>query len=306
MIKLVVWSFEGTLALRRGSWCAAILEAARQVELDLDADALACELASALPWHTPLHAHCHLSSADLWWDHVNSSLQNACERSGVDFATAGKVARRVRQIYCNPAAWALFPEVVGSLRRLADAGWSHSMLANAVPELDEIVMALGIRASFCEVVSSAVSGYEKPHWKAYRAALNTVAPGALVWMVGSDAGADISDVAVPGFRTLLVRISSRATPYCVTSLSEAADIIEASDSSDTTCRLQSRSPLMWHGATRSAEQQPVTSTDLATEPVAGDWIRSDAASIPMVTAPRKAGVQPPVGMRNASGNQEFP
>lgn len=64
------------------------------------------------------------------------------------------------------------------------------MVSNHVPELQEIVDALGIGRVFHAVLSSGVIGYEKPHARMFEAALELTVPGAPVWMVGDSVEAD--------------------------------------------------------------------------------------------------------------------
>lgn len=76
-------------------------------------------------------------------------------------------------------------------------------------------------------LSSAAIGYEKPHPRSFRIALEAAQNPANVWMVGDNPIADIAGAEAVGIPAILVR---RPRPdgirYYATDLWEAARIIE--------------------------------------------------------------------------------
>src|SRR4029079_13965159 len=93
------------------------------------------------------------------------------------------------------------------------AGWTHAILSNHVPELRQIVGALGLD-DVVELVSwSAETGYEKPHAQAYASVLDRLRP-AEAWMVGDNVVADVLGAEAVGLPAVLVRRPDpRATRY---------------------------------------------------------------------------------------------
>jgi putative hydrolase of the HAD superfamily len=102
----------------------------------------------------------------------------------------------------------LFDDTVPTLARLSQAGWTHAILSNHVPELRQIVAGLGLEdlvAVAVAVVScSAETGYEKPHAQAFAPVLNRFSPDE-AWMVGDNVVADVLGAEAVGIPAVLVR-----------------------------------------------------------------------------------------------------
>ena len=63
-----------------------------------------------------------------------------------------------------------------ALSALAEAGWTHAVLSNHVPELADLIEALGLTSHFARVFNSADIGVEKPNPEAFRIALDAMGP----------------------------------------------------------------------------------------------------------------------------------
>jgi putative hydrolase of the HAD superfamily len=96
---------------------------------------------------------------------------------------------------------------------------SNAILSNHVPELPELVGALGIAPYVDAVFTSALTGFEKPHPEAFRYALRAFGDPQHVWMVGDSPTADVQGAEALGLRAILVRGEAVA---------EAAAVIAAS------------------------------------------------------------------------------
>ena len=105
----------------------------------------------------------------------------------------------------DSSSYRLHPETGSVLELLGRAGWRQAILSNHVPELADIVKALGIATQFEAVLSSGNLGYEKPHPAIYRAALDRLKPLARVWMVGDNLVADALGARNAGISSILVR-----------------------------------------------------------------------------------------------------
>ena len=209
MTGIVLWDFDGTLAERPGLWRACLLEVLREEEPDVDvgADVFIPALRDRFPWHRPDEAHLDLCDGEAWWGQIVPLLAEAYEAAGVQPDRARALASRARARYVDPTVgWRLFDDTVPALSKLGHAGWRNAVLSNHVPELDHLVAGLGLDRYVEAVVCSALTGYEKPHARAFATALErTRSNGEPVWMVGDNPEADVAGARRAGLRAVLVR-----------------------------------------------------------------------------------------------------
>jgi putative hydrolase of the HAD superfamily len=208
---IVLWDFDGTLAERPGMWRGCLLEVLREEEpgVDADADVFIPALRDRFPWHRPDEAHLDLCEGEAWWGRVLPLLAEAYEASGMQPERARELAALARARYVDPTVgWRLFDDTLPALSKLADAGWRHAVLSNHVPELDRLVSGLGLDPYVETVVCSARTGYEKPHARAFAAALQLRRNGEPAWMVGDNPEADIAGARRAGLSAVLVRRNS--------------------------------------------------------------------------------------------------
>jgi putative hydrolase of the HAD superfamily len=165
MTWLAIWDFDGTLAQRRGETGWSRL------------------LVEVLDLEEPGHPH----KREAFREHL---------RNGFPWHT---------RLYVDPSVgWRLFDDVLPVLGRMRDAGWTHAILSNHVPELRAIVSALGLDPLVSTLVCSAETGYEKPHPRAFAALLDDVDAGRAV-MVGDNVVADVLGAEAVGIPAILVR-----------------------------------------------------------------------------------------------------
>jgi putative hydrolase of the HAD superfamily len=203
----ILWDFDGTLAVRAArKWSRCLVEALATVDPDhgLTGPDLAPGLRDGFPWHRPEDGHPHLDSPDAWWNALQPMLCAAYVRAGVDARVAARAARAVRSRYIDPAQWIVFPDTVAVLEELAAAGWTHVVVSNHVPELEDLMGMLGLSRHFTAVVNSAVLGWEKPNRRVFEAALDRVGHPRRVWMVGDNPVADIAGAGALGIPGILV------------------------------------------------------------------------------------------------------
>jgi len=208
-VRLLIWDFDGTLAHRRGEtgWSILLAEAldAEEPGHGHSADTFRPHLREGFPWHRPEVAHPELCEPEAWWASVRPQLGRAYEAAGYPPARALELAEAARRLYVEPdVGWELFEDTLPTLARLSQAGWTHAILSNHVPELREIVAALGLHAVVALVSCSAETGYEKPHAEAFASVLDQLRP-AEAWMVGDNIVADVLGAEALGIPAVLVR-----------------------------------------------------------------------------------------------------
>jgi putative hydrolase of the HAD superfamily len=133
--------------------------------------------------------------------------------------------QQFRARLCDSRAWRLYDDAIPTLTRLAAQGWSHQILSNHVPELGDLVRALGLAQVVQAVHCSALTGYEKPHPEAFRGALRAFPPDADVWMVGDNLEADVLGAEACGIRAILVRGADARAARCTEGLSGVERIL---------------------------------------------------------------------------------
>jgi FMN phosphatase YigB (HAD superfamily) len=217
-VRLLIWDFDGTLAHRRGEtgWSILLAEALEAEEPGdgHSADVFRPHLRDGFPWHRPDVAHSELCEPEAWWASVRPQLARAYEAVGYAPARALELADAARRLYVDPGVgWELFEDTLPVLERLAQAGWTHAVLSNHVPELRQIVAGLGLDGTVALISCSAETGYEKPHPQAFASVLEPFGP-AEAWMVGDNVVADVLGAETLGIPAVLVRRPDpRATRY---------------------------------------------------------------------------------------------
>ena len=220
--RVVMWDFDGTLGARvatvrgvrgvrggvRGAlWAQTLVEVLdeRMPSHGVAVGDLRPHLQSRFPWHEPERVHTDLGTADEWWARYTPIFAGAFEAVGLPTPLAAALADGVRGRYLAPSSWRLFPDTIPVLRKLSDAGWDHVILSNHVPELENLVDALGLSEVVLATVCSAVIGYEKPHREAFRIAREVAGKPTELWMVGDNPQADVLGAEQVGIPAILVR-----------------------------------------------------------------------------------------------------
>jgi putative hydrolase of the HAD superfamily len=227
--KYVLWDFDGTLAHRPGQWTdtvMSVLRAAASAE-GVDRETVRPVMNAGFPWHAPDIIRVANQPADEWWRQLEPMLARAFRSVGrVSDDRATELARQVRGTYLDPAAWVVYDDVVPTLTRLSTLGWRHVIHSNHVPELPQLVSALGLDGHFEAIHTSARTGVEKPNPEAFRRVVATLPAAATIWMVGDNLDADVRGAAAAGLPAILVRKGSEASVHQCTHLSGVVDTLD--------------------------------------------------------------------------------
>jgi len=209
----IFWDFDETLARRPGRWGAALLEAldAHVPGHGVTRDDIRPHLRTGFPWHTPDEPHPETTDPDAWWERLNAVLSDAFVRVGHG-ASAGALCAAARARYVDARSYGLFDDTLPVLERLRDAGWRHVVLSNHVPELPDIVAGVGLGGLVEHVVTSARTGYEKPHAEAYAIARRVAGDPERCWMIGDNPEADVRGAESAGIPAILVRNDAPGIP----------------------------------------------------------------------------------------------
>jgi HAD superfamily hydrolase (TIGR01509 family) len=206
-VGVVFWDFDGTLAWREMLWRGSLIAALDEVHAGhaITADMVRPGLRDGFPWHRSDVSHRHLDTAQRWWADLRPLLVGAYQQAGVTQETAEAAAALVPRTYLDPRFWSVFPDSRPVLAGLREAGWRHVILSNHVPELPRLVADLGLDDLVEDVITSAETGYEKPHPEMFAVALRRSGSPARAWMVGDNPVADVAGAEAAGLPAILVR-----------------------------------------------------------------------------------------------------
>jgi putative hydrolase of the HAD superfamily len=212
--KVVFWDFEGTLAARPGIWSRCLLDVLDELVPGhgLTRDDIAPGLRDRFPWHDWRRPHPELADPDAWWAALLPVLAGAYTAAGVPPGDAARAAAGVRTRYLDPAFWTVYVDVLPALDALRAAGWRHAIVSNHAPELPALVRSLYPAGLFDVVLTSAATGYEKPHPRMYEAALAATGRPGAVWMVGDNPEADVRGAEANAIPAILVRAPAGTAP----------------------------------------------------------------------------------------------
>jgi putative hydrolase of the HAD superfamily len=230
--RTLIWDFDGTLGYREGgAWTASLLEV-----LDREAPGHGVTLEqlrpftrSGFPWQAWEAPHPHLAAPEAWWAALLPVFERAYEGVGLDAARARDLARRFRAVYLAPERWRRFDDALPTLRTLAARGWTHVLLSNHAPELNDLLAHLELTPHFAQIFNSAEIGYEKPHPAIFHHVLDTLPTTEAVWMIGDSFHADVQGAQGVGIPAILVhRFHPEAQRYCET-LAAVAEVLEGEE-----------------------------------------------------------------------------
>lgn len=225
-VGVVLFDFDGTLAHRPGMWSPCVLEVLDELipDHEMSVEDIRPHLRDGFPWHRSEEPHPQLNEREEWWRHVGTVFVQAFRALGVDEARVSEAVAAVRARYCDPGRFQLFPDTIPALRALRASGWSTVILSNHVPELPSIVEGIGLGQLVDDTLSSASTGYEKPHPEAFYLGLRGMDASA-AWMVGDNPVADVGGAEAVGIRAILVRRTDLSVKRQAGSVAAAAELI---------------------------------------------------------------------------------
>lgn len=146
--------------------------------------------------------------------------------SGLAIGEARRLVDGVRAAYTDATGWQLFDDTVPVLTTLRDRGWRHIVLSNHMPELSELIGALGLSDLLAAVYSSGCTGVEKPHRRAFEAVFAQHPAARSGWMIGDSWRADVQGGLAVGMRAILVRSEHPEAVLRCKTLTDVAAVVD--------------------------------------------------------------------------------
>ena len=209
--------------------CGALMDVLDEFEPGhgIDQEQIRPFLRDGFPWHRPEEAHLHLSEPETWWANLEPLFMRAYQGVGFDVERSRFLAKQVRRHMIDHRRYLMYEDAIPVLRYLKETGWRHIILSNHMPELPEVVKALGLSQFIETCFVSASTGYEKPNPEAFRIVLSAMGIPDRIWMVGDNLLSDIKGAEAAGIPAILVRnLQVEKVRYQAADLYEAAKILE--------------------------------------------------------------------------------
>lgn len=207
MRKVIFWDFQGTLAHNDWMFSKAMYKAIQHYESDskICIDDIKKSPLSGFPWQEPERDYSHIACSDTWWEHVQPIFIDAFRNLNFSDEKAILYTGKVRYEVAKSEEYSLYDDTLEVLDFFKKNGFSNIILSNHIPELPQIVEALGLSVYLEDCISSANVGYEKPNRRIYEYALEKTMKPDIVWMVGDSLVADVKGAENAGIKGVLVR-----------------------------------------------------------------------------------------------------
>lgn len=136
-----------------------------------------------------------------WW---NDYLQRICDYR--DLPHPGPfAAAELYDRFGRADAWEIYPDAIPALDELAAAGFRLAALSNWDPRLPLVLARLDLARRFEAIIYSAEVGFEKPHERIFREALEVLdLKAGSVAHIGDRAIDDVEGATAVGMHALLV------------------------------------------------------------------------------------------------------
>ena len=193
---------------------SAYVEGCRELGLEVDAGDVPAALRAAEELYraalrTGRPFESSPAEARAFWQEYNQRILTELGATG----DTARMGRRLSERFWSPASWRVFPEVPEVLGALRDAGLQLAVISNFTDALTAVCRSHVLDGYFDCLVSSAVSGAQKPDVGIFREALRrTGADPAAAVHVGDNYVADVLGARAAGIDAVLVDRSGNGGP----------------------------------------------------------------------------------------------
>jgi len=113
-------------------------------------------------------------------------------------------ARDLHAQFADADAYTVTEDAIEAFALALEGGWRNAVLSNHVPELPDLVQALGLDTYFAATFTSARIGYEKPNPAAFTTALTCLGDPSDRWMIGDKIDVDVRGAQLVGIPAILI------------------------------------------------------------------------------------------------------
>lgn len=199
----IFWDFHGTLTMPDSLWAVSMARALGHYGYPVPPEAIAEQLSSGFTWHTPL-ARYKNATGQAWWEKLFAQWAGLYRRHGIPEKAIRPINTYIRNELLSPENYKVYPDAAAVLQRCVELGFQNHILSNNFPELEAVIVGLGLSRLFGTCTVSAKLGAEKPHPEIFKAARIAAGLPSLCIMVGDNPSADIAGGKNAGMKTALV------------------------------------------------------------------------------------------------------
>lgn len=220
-MAVIFWDFDGTLVCSNHLWSGSVYNALKETVPDTDvafSEIRKC-MAKGFTWHTPNNDYSNFIG-DKWWYFMIDKICNDYISMGVEKEKAVAASLKVPAIIKNIENYNLYPDTILTLKRSIKAGNINVILSNNYPDLEDVIIELGLSEYFDRIIVSALEGYDKPRKELFDIA-KSYYPAQEYIMIGDNISADILGGKNAGMKTILVHNGfSENADVCAENLSD--------------------------------------------------------------------------------------
>lgn len=204
---VLVFDFDQTLGHRDGMWSISILELLQEAGFtSFSIEEVRRHSVDLYPWDLYEYSHEELFGGRSFWDYVCGNFARVLQALGLDVTDAACIASRLPERYLDIRRWRLYPDTLPVLEELNAQGYRCAIVSNHVPELDQLVTALGLSPVVEQVFNSSLIGWDKPNGNIFRFAQKALeVPESQLVMIGDNFVSDITGARSCGWKAILVR-----------------------------------------------------------------------------------------------------
>jgi putative hydrolase of the HAD superfamily len=202
----VLWDFDETLAYREGDWAQSIFEVLQQEQMkNIEIKKIDSLLQSGFPWHNPDKHQSELFQGKAFWEYLQKLFIPIFQSFGLSEEKSKSLSLKVKDQYLDINKWHLYDDSLGALEKLKEIGYLQIIISNHIPELDKLVSDVGIDNYFVEIISSGITGYNKPNIKIFELTLKKIPINSKIVLIGDNYLSDIIGAQSAGIKCILVR-----------------------------------------------------------------------------------------------------
>lgn len=222
MGKAIFWDFDGTLVHSDHLWRRVALEILRERGLAgcIALDTLTPYMSHGYPWHFPDEPHPEFCDGLGFWRWAEAHFARAFVQMGFDGALSQTMALEIRPRILDASNYTLMDDAAYVLRAAMEMGYRNYILSNNYPELEQVVMGLGLRPYFSGIITSGQEEWEKPAPQLFKKALKLAGAPQTAFMIGDNSIADIQGGRRAGMRTIYIGTDAGGADYAAATLRE--------------------------------------------------------------------------------------
>lgn len=227
MKKAVFWDFYGTLVRETSPWSNSFHKSILRNVPDstITFEQVRPLMRGGFSWDEPDKDY-RDATGEKWWDMMNGHFRTLLQGLGLSGGLLDRINSEMREEILDVKRYPAFPDAEEALKAAINKGYSNYMLSNNFPELEQLVVEMGLRGLFSGIITSSLVGYEKPNQGIFDYAKELAGHPQVCFMVGDNPVADVEGGKAAGMKTVLVhRGYDIRADYCFDNLIEISDIL---------------------------------------------------------------------------------